>query len=222
MTVSDYILLFAAISAVVSTLFAPLLAVQVQKLLERRRDADNRRLNVFKTLMATRSARVSVAHVEALNMIDVEFHNIRRFERTVDAWRNYRDHLNIFPRDEDEKEEDRKAFFEVWQTKGDDLFTDLLYEMGRSLKYKFDRVHLRRSMYFPKGLGEIDNDANTIRRALVSLLTGEHPIKMAVVDFPDMEDSDGQKKVLAAMARTIEKSVEATSTSKRPAKTQTS
>ncbi|MFN0277854.1 MAG: DUF6680 family protein [Pyrinomonadaceae bacterium] len=208
MTTSDYILLFAAISAVVSTLLAPLLALQVQKLLERGRDADNRRLNIFKTLMATRSARVSPLHVEALNMIDVEFHKAKRFEKVIDVWRDYRDHLNNFPKDEKEKEEDQKARFEVWLNKGDDLFTDLLYEMGRALKYKFDRVHLRRSMYFPKGLGEIDTDANIIRKALVSLLTGEHAIKMAVVDFPNMEDSEGQKKLLEAMAKTIESSVE--------------
>ena len=63
-------------------------------------------------------------------------------------------------------------------------------------------------MYFPKGLGEIDTDANIIRKALVSLLTGEHAIKMAVVDFPDMEDSEGQKRVLEAMAKTIERSIE--------------
>ena len=211
MTTSDYILLFAAISAVASTLLAPLLALQVQKLLERRRDADNRRLNIFKTLMATRSARVSAVHVEALNMIDVEFHKIKRFEKVIDAWRDYRDHLNNFPKDENEKEDDQKARFEVWLTKGDDLFTDLLYEMGRALKYRFDRVHLRRSMYFPKGLGEIDTDANIIRKALVSLLTGEHAIKMAVVDFPDMEDSEGQKRVLEAMAKTLEGSIETNS-----------
>ncbi|HRI02521.1 MAG TPA: hypothetical protein PLL77_02150 [Pyrinomonadaceae bacterium] len=198
---NDSIWLFAAISAVVSTLMAPILALQIQKLLERQREADNRRLNIFKTLMATRSSRLSPQHVEALNMIDVEFHKKKRFKKIVDAWGEYRDNLNNFP--EDDEAADHKARVEVWFSTNDQRFTDLLYEMGQSLNYKFDKVHLKRSMYFPKGLGELDTDGNIIRKALVSLLTGENAIKMAVVDFPDMEDTEGQKKLLEAMAQSI-------------------
>jgi hypothetical protein len=47
------------IAVIVATLLGPVLAVQVQKYLERWRDEAERRKNVFKTLMATRLARLS-------------------------------------------------------------------------------------------------------------------------------------------------------------------
>ena len=82
---------------------APLLAVQVQKYLEILRERRSRKVNVFQTLMATRAARVSAAHVQALNMIDIEFYGRRIFwfvfrtrseKGILEAWKIYLDHLN--------------------------------------------------------------------------------------------------------------------------------
>jgi hypothetical protein len=56
---------------VCATLIAPLLAIQAQKWLERFREDQERKLRVFKTLMATRATVVSAEHVQALNMIDL-------------------------------------------------------------------------------------------------------------------------------------------------------
>ena len=53
------------------------MAVQVQKWLEVFREERGRKLWIFKTLMATRASAVSAEHVQALNMIDLEFREKR-------------------------------------------------------------------------------------------------------------------------------------------------
>jgi hypothetical protein len=58
---------------ILATFAGPIIAVQTQKWIER---ANERRLahrRIFYALMATRAMRASVEHVQALNMIDLEF-----------------------------------------------------------------------------------------------------------------------------------------------------
>jgi hypothetical protein len=58
---------------VVAVLLGPILAIQAEKFLHSRRERRQRKLEVFRTLMANRAAGLSPAHVEALNRIDIEF-----------------------------------------------------------------------------------------------------------------------------------------------------
>lgn len=66
MTIADWLMIAAV-------LVAPVLAVHIQRRLDQHRESRDRRLRIFHTLMATRAARTSPAHVEALNRIDLEF-----------------------------------------------------------------------------------------------------------------------------------------------------
>lgn len=84
MSVSDWVMVFAVIAA-------PVLAVQASESLGRRRAARDRRLLIFQTLMATRTQRLSAAHVNALNTIDVEFYGKRKFVGVIRAWHEYLD-----------------------------------------------------------------------------------------------------------------------------------
>ena len=83
---------------IVAIVIAPVVAVQVQKRLEVFREQRGRKLWVFKTLMATRAATVSADHVQALNMIDLEFRE-KRYKRVTVAWKTYLDHLSSYPKD---------------------------------------------------------------------------------------------------------------------------
>jgi uncharacterized protein DUF6680 len=48
--------------------------------------------------MATRAARLTPDHVQALNLIDVEFYSKRKkYKRVLDAWKAYHDHLGENP-----------------------------------------------------------------------------------------------------------------------------
>jgi|RhiMetdeSRZDD1v2_1073273.scaffolds.fasta_scaffold07421_14 hypothetical protein len=110
-----------------ATLTGPVLAVQTQKFIERLRDKRQRKLRIFHTLMATRAARVSPGHVEALNMIDIVFYGSKQKEkRILESWKIYQDHLNHLGENPTTEE------LNAWSRKGDDLFTGVVYSWGRA------------------------------------------------------------------------------------------
>ena len=81
MSIADWLMILAV-------LLSPVIAVQVQKGIEKWREGRNRKLLIFKTLMATRGSRLSPAYVEALNMIDLEFNTKKTKEKKVlNAWK---------------------------------------------------------------------------------------------------------------------------------------
>lgn len=181
---------------VAATFLGPIVAVQVQKYLERQREERQRRLQVFKQLMATRGARLSPEHVQALNMIDLEF-PVERFRQVADAWHSYRDHLSPTKPSENETQAT------LWNDTSDRLFGDLLAAMGNALGYSFDRVMIAKGSYYPTAHGNIENDLNAIRKSMRALLSGETTIKMDVVSFPDMEDSESQKQILEGVNKLL-------------------
>lgn len=168
MNISDYLMIGAVV-------VGPILAVQVSMFLERRREASKRKLTIFKTLMTTRATRLSLAHVEALNMIDIEFYGIKE---VLEAWKTYLDHLN-----------DKSMSLAVWGSKQIDLFIELLYKMAVFLGYDYDKVQLKRTSYFPEGHGKIEDEWHLIRGKLVELLTDKYSLPLKVVSFPNKENN---------------------------------
>jgi len=174
MSITDWLMIFAI-------LLAPLVAVQVQKILEHYREDRTRKVNVFKTLMATRAATVSPQHVQALNAIDLEFQG-RKYKSVTDSWKTYLDHLFHYPK-EDEKQQT------VWAERRVDLLAKLLMEMGKSLSYIFDEVHVRRAIYAPEAHAQLESENLLMRRGLLRLLYGDAHLKMDVTSLPISEES---------------------------------
>jgi hypothetical protein len=75
---------------ILATLCGPVIAVQVTRYLDDQKEERGRKLQVFKTLMATRAYTLSPAHVEALNRIDLEFSGKKK---VIEVWRQYLDLL---------------------------------------------------------------------------------------------------------------------------------
>lgn len=173
---------------VLATLVAPLLAVQAQKWLERYREDRDRKLHVFKTLMATRAATVSAEHVQALNMIDLEFHEAR-FKAVRAEWKTYLDHLSSFPKDDENRQP-------IWGETRVNLLARLLVEMGRSLGYEFDEVHAKKGIYAPEAHYQIENELMLLRRGLLNLIYGSGTLKMDVKSFPISEQSAADQQRL--------------------------
>lgn len=144
-------------------LLSPVIAVQVTERLRERRERRDRRLHVFRTLMATRAAGLDPQHVAALNMIDVEFYGEDPKSRAVvEACRLYLEHHN------------RAAVAsETWADKRMDLLLDLLQKMGDSLGYRMDKVSIRNTSYFPRGYGDQQLELQAIRKHLLALLEGK-------------------------------------------------
>jgi hypothetical protein len=173
---------------IISVLLAPVVAVQVQKVLERYREDKARKLNVFRALMATRAATVSPQHVQALNMIDLEFQGAK-YKGVTDSWKTYLDHLGHYPKN-DEKQQP------IWAERRVDLLAKLLMEMGKSLGYVFDEVHVKRGIYAPEAHAQFETEEQLIRNGLVRLLHGHSCLKMDVVSFPVSEEAIKEQKAL--------------------------
>ncbi len=167
--------------AVIAVLLSPLVALQISELLERAREKRQRRLYVFRTLMATRASALAPEHVQALNMIDIEFHgNSKKSKAVLNAWKAYLDHLGLPQTDS-----------AVWGAKREDLFVDLLYEMAQYLGYEFDKTHIRRTSYFPKGYGELESDQYELRKGILALLRGDRSFPMFVTGLHQPDSPTG-------------------------------
>ena len=165
MEVSDFLVILAI-------LVAPLLAVEVQKRLDIMREDRRRKEFIFKTLMSTRAAVVSPRHVEALNMIDLEFVG-KKYLSIVSAWKIYIDHLYSFPK---ENENQQLA----WGNKRIELLSDLLIEMGKSLGYSFDQVHVKKAIYSPEAHAQIEDELTILRRGLAGVLEGKLSVPVRI------------------------------------------
>jgi uncharacterized protein DUF6680 len=195
---SDWVIVFA-------TLLGPILAVQAQKAVERARARRDLKSSVFHRLMATRAARVSAEHVQALNSIDLAFYGKRTFglhrrSRTetavLAAWKEYHDHLSTPAADDAQR---------MWRVRSDELFTNLLASLATDVGYEFDRVELKKGAYSPVAHSEIEEDQILIRKGVLSVLKGETPLKMDVTSFPVDEDfAAKQQEVSAALSDALQ------------------
>jgi hypothetical protein len=169
-------------------LIAPIVAVQVQKRLEVFREQRGRKIWVFKTLMATRAATISPEHVQALNMIDLEFRE-KQYKNVTIAWKIYLDHLSSYPKDDEKLQP-------IWGERRVTLLTNLLLEMGRTLGYEFDEVHVKKGIYAPEAHGRLEEENMLVRRGLLNLLYGDTALKMNVTSFPISEQALSEQKSL--------------------------
>lgn len=170
------------VAIVVAALVGPVLAVQAQKWLERKRNMNERRLAIFRTLMATRAAMLSPPHVEALNAVPVEFYGSSgKLKQINDAWKLYLDHHMT----------DGPAT-DAWAQKRLDLFQDMLHLMSQFLGYSFSKAQLARDIYSPRAHGELETEQTIIRRGLVGLFKGEIALPLAVKEFPPADPGNAE------------------------------
>lgn len=184
---------------ILAVLAAPWIAVHVQRRLDATAERRSRRNAIFRTLMATRAARVSADHVAALNMIDLEFYGaVRSGQRSqtpedravTDAWRIYLDSLDYGSGDD--------AALAARIEKSEDKFVDLLFAMSRALGYDFDRVLLHKGVYTPKAHGLAWQQDIDIRSGLARLLRGEGALGVtAIVPDEALKEQQRIQKLLA-------------------------
>jgi hypothetical protein len=159
---------------VCSTLLSPLIAVQVTEYLNRRRQSRDEQMRMFRTLMATRASTLDVAHVQALNSIDVIFNGRAAPQEAVRRqWKQYLDHLN-----------DKNYPREHWETRRKELLVDLLDTMGKHLGFNFDKTHLKNQSYYPQGYGDLEAEQSALRRATFEVVSGKRPLPMWVTNLP--------------------------------------
>ena len=169
MTISDWLVIGAII-------IAPVFAIQIQKLIEKIKEEKGRKVQIFRILMATRATPLAPLHVEALNLIDIEFY---KHKNVTDIWRQLLDNFGNYPKDP--QANDFTARLTACSDKSNELLTNLLYEMSKLLGYTFDKVLLKRGCYIPKGHGDIEMEETSIRKSLTELFEGKKSIPINIV-----------------------------------------
>jgi hypothetical protein len=153
----------------------PIVAVQLTKYLDSKKEKRQRKLDIFKTLMSTRSYSTSWDHVMTLNRIDLEFELSRPKEKAVvEAWKQYLDLLG-----------DKTITGEQWGSKRVDLLVELLYSMALVLDYDFDKTHIKNSSYSPMVHGNIENQQAKIREGIIEILEGNRELPMNIKNWPN-------------------------------------
>jgi hypothetical protein len=173
------------IISIIAIIVGPILAVQIQKFLERNRENKNRKVQIFKSLMATRGSVLSSTHVEALNRIDLEFSDNKKYKKVIDAWKEYFDNLSNRAKSE--------ADLKIWAARNEELLANLLFEMGNSLGFSFDKVLIKRNIYNPQAYANIEMENDLIRKGVLQLLSGES--SLPVTSIIDEESLAKQKEL---------------------------
>jgi hypothetical protein len=70
----------------------------------------------------------------------------------------------------------------MWNTRGNDLFTKLLFQMSVSLGYQYDKILIMRNAYTPKSLVEYDAQNFSIHENVLKVLKGENKISVRIYE----------------------------------------
>ncbi|MCC6475703.1 hypothetical protein IT157_01495 [bacterium] len=110
-------------------------------------------------------------------MIDTEFFSSRLWpakrkkdKAIVIAWKAYLDNLNSSSQDPSEAE------LVAWTNRNEELFIELLYVMSKAVGYDFDKTHLKRSIYSPRGHGDEEAVRQKIQQGMAKVLHGEQAL----------------------------------------------
>lgn len=168
------------ILTILAIVLGPIIALQIQRRLDQSREARNRKMWIFKTLMSFRATALAPSFVQALNLIDVEFDGLNEKEKAVrKAWKVLLDHYVDLGRTPDPNTP-------TLNEKSTQLRTDLLLKMGQCLGYDFDEVQIRKGSYYPTGLGDVEAEQHAIRRGVLNVLSGKARIPVGIFEerFP--------------------------------------
>ena len=168
MTIADWLMISAVF-------LGPIIAVRLTRYLDSIKEVKERKLRVFKTLMATRAYTISWGHVEALNRIDLEFDkNDPKEKAVIGAWKAYLDVLG-----------DKNLPVEQWAPKRIDLLVELLHKMAIVLDYDFDKTHIKNSSYSPVAHGDAEDEQRYIRKCIIEVMDGKRHIPMFITNQPN-------------------------------------
>lgn len=184
------------ILTILAIILGPIAAVQVDKWLQRNRADRERKVSIFKILMATRGSVLSYTHVEALNRIDLEFSDNKKYKKVIDTWKEYFDNLS-------QKVDDEQLA--VWSARNEELISNLLFEMGKSLGYSFDKVLIKRNVYSPVAHGTTEREQQAIRKGIIEIMNGDRSVPFELIQSQDEETLERQKLLQEAMLKYYQK-----------------
>ncbi len=202
------------IATLIAIVLGPILAIQVQKIIESIKQRNEEKRRLFMTLMSTRGRPLVPEHVQALNMIDLIFsvksklmaiifwRRTKKEKAVIEAWSELRDHLYSYPQkpgsevgSENSKMDMYIVQMETWASKKNDLLIELLSKMAKSLGYHFDKVILKKGSYTPQKYGDFETMQTMNLAALSEIFLGRRSIPIHIVGVPPTEGKQDTKEV---------------------------
>jgi hypothetical protein len=168
---------------IVAIIIGPLAALLIQKYIENRRAQQDRKIAIFRNIMAHRASRLSAPYVQALNGIETEFYGDTK---VINAWRTFVDHLYA----QDEKTDPTLA---RWSERNAELLTNLLLRMAESLGYRFEDVAIKRNAYAPKGWDTIETEQTKLRQSAIKVFEGQKPLKVEITNAAEPPQGTNQQ-----------------------------
>lgn len=182
------------ILTLIAMLMGPIIGALFVVLLEEYRNQKARKMEIFVTLMRTRGMGLSFEHVNALNLIEVEFH---KNADVIDAWKKYLDELSKPPLigndpvAQNNRYQDRRKSLSV-----------LLHRISKVLKFKIDQFDIFENNYTPQGWHDEDQQQKYLRALLINLLSGRNSMPVYIKEpeesnnfvspFPPRPDNNNQ------------------------------
>jgi hypothetical protein len=160
---------------VLATFLGPVAAVGVSFWRENRREIQQLRFAVFRTLMATRRVAISPVHVEAINTVEVAFHGVEAVES---AHRGYIAHLNNYPANPSDEEHRR------WEERRQDLLATLISKIAMNLKITKGEIDIRSGGYSPAGWWHRDVREVATRDMVLEIMKGARPLRVSIEPAP--------------------------------------
>lgn len=172
--------LWIGLATFVATVLGPVLAVEVSRVRDEKREKRRRQVDVFRTLMRGRRTYLSPEFVGALNLIEVEFYDV---PDVTMAWKRLLDHFSG-PQPKTGEEEVR------FGERGDQLRAELLAALAKYLRMEVPHLSIRDGGYSPIAHGHAENESAAIRKLLAEIANGRRALPVIVYPAPPSKASD--------------------------------
>ncbi len=156
------------ILTILAILANPIIVFRIARRSDAQKEAHQRKLDIFKTLMTTRADSTSWNHVNALNTIDLEFDT-----KITTLWHEYRNFL----RDVDDMK--IKGTY-LWEERRKRKLNDLLYAMALVLKHDLKEACIKDPSYMPKIYSHIEDENSSIRKGVIKILNDEKSLPVHI------------------------------------------
>ncbi|MGH7112336.1 MAG: DUF6680 family protein [Stellaceae bacterium] len=153
-----------------ATFLGPIFAVLAARYIEWHKEIKNRRLYIFRTLMATRRAQLTTEHVTALNLIEIDFEGEND---VLIAWQAYFKNLCCDPKSEG---------FQRALNERPQLLAKLLHAIARTLNYNIEQLDIMAGGYYPQLFYDNVQKQQEIQELLAEQISGKRPLLVKIVE----------------------------------------